>query len=246
MADSKPDARVAFKDSIFSLFMNFTGLQGKRSRVFGLNDPSNGGVHVIIFVACMRLDLGSQTVVLDTAILPLTKSLIPRIAEFLAAISNTKFCSIKVDGKELELWRDILPSFAERCRDWQHHQSCIDTASQRMGDSNDIFCSCSRGSVPADFLNDVPRWSDVAKFATRAAISPMFSVPIVDAPFRIPMSTPSSLGCRKCGSEKAANGGKLLRCSACHDAKYCSSECQQADWKGHKRCCNKQKKERRV
>jgi len=32
---------------------------------------------------------------------------------------------------------------------------------------------------------------------------------------------------------------KILRCSRCHKAKYCTPTCQKRDWKYHKRYCNK-------
>ena len=40
------------------------------------------------------------------------------------------------------------------------------------------------------------------------------------------------MGCAKCGDEKAS-----MVCSACGKVKYCSRECQLADWKNHKRAC---------
>jgi hypothetical protein len=101
----RSDARVSFKDSLFSLFMHYTGLQGGKSHIFGLDNPAGGGVHFLIFVSCMRLDLGSQTVVLDTGVLPIIRSLVPRVVRFLRAVTGRGFCSIKVDNDGLELWR---------------------------------------------------------------------------------------------------------------------------------------------
>ena len=39
--------------------------------------------------------------------------------------------------------------------------------------------------------------------------------------------------CSVCGGE----GVKTKRCSACKNIRYCSHECQKADWKKHKRVC---------
>ncbi|XP_014550608.1 hypothetical protein COCVIDRAFT_20973 [Bipolaris victoriae FI3] len=181
-----PDARVGFKDSLFSLFMHFTGIQGRQSHIFGLDNPTGGGVYVLIFVSCIRLDLGSQTVVLDTGVLPITKSLVPRIARFLSAVTEKGFCSIRVDDEELKLWRQTLPSFAERCRIWKHHPACNRDAGyiQHTQDGvNDVFCACGRGFLPEDFVPDVPNWADVRGLVTGAAISPIFSVPMIDPPF---------------------------------------------------------------
>jgi hypothetical protein len=241
-----PGARVGFKDSLFSLLMHFPGLQGGKSRIFGLDHPTGGGVHILILVSCMRLDVGSQTVVLDAAVLPLTKSLVARIGRFLNGILAMEMCSIKVDSEELDLWRKMMPSFAERCRSWQHKASCEFTQGKGSAtkDANDVLCSCGKGHFPVDFIKDIPTWGDVANFATRAAISPTFSVPVVDPPFNGqlgsgPPPTLESLGCITCGKQVARGGGKLLRCSACHIARYCSTSCQKSDWKKHKQNCNK-------
>lgn len=239
---SRLDARVGFKDSLFSLFMFFTGLQGKKSHVFGLNDPTGGGIHILIFVSGMRLNLGSQTVVLDMAVLPITKSIVPRIRRFLTEIQEREFCRIRVDGDELKLSRQTLPSLAERCRIWHHHPACDHTSRSKRwtkDDINDVFCDCGRGIIAEDFVVDVPNWADVAGLVTGAAISPVFSVPIVDPPLDVFSANPAQGGCTACGKREATDGGKLLKCSACHMTKYCCPSCQRSDWKSHKRFCKK-------
>ncbi|OQV09597.1 hypothetical protein CLAIMM_13704 [Cladophialophora immunda] len=95
LADRDKDVRVRFKDSLFSLLMHFSGLQGEQAQLFGLNDPTGGGIHILIFVASLKLDIANQTVVLDSAILPLTNSLMPRLSSFLGALSTMRLCSIK-------------------------------------------------------------------------------------------------------------------------------------------------------
>jgi hypothetical protein len=240
---SRPDARMSFKDSLFSLFMHYTGLQGRKAHVFGLDDPDGGGVHFLIFVSCMRLDVGSQTVVLDAAILPITRSLVPRIREFISAMMQRGFCRIKVDCEELKLWRQTLPLFAERCRIWHHHSMCDHVAGLKQrseDDINGVFCACGCGFLPGGFVVDVPKWADVAGLVTGVAISPIFSVPMVDPPFGNSLTlVPSQGGCTACGKGETDDGGKLLKCSACQTTKYCSSNCQKSDWKIHKRICQK-------
>lgn len=46
--------------------------------------------------------------------------------------------------------------------------------------------------------------------------------------------------CKKCG-KNPEDKSKLLKCSQCSAAYYCSKECQKADWKMHKGFCNKMK-----
>ncbi|KAL9050270.1 MAG: hypothetical protein Q9162_006741 [Coniocarpon cinnabarinum] len=69
-----PSARVNFKDSILSLFMHYTGLQGQKADVFGLSVPGAGGIHILILVSSLRFDMGNHTIFADSAILPLTAS----------------------------------------------------------------------------------------------------------------------------------------------------------------------------
>lgn len=46
--------------------------------------------------------------------------------------------------------------------------------------------------------------------------------------------------CAKCNAKKHESGQNLLTCGRCKTAKYCSGECQKADWKEHKGGCGKQ------
>jgi hypothetical protein len=45
----------------------------------------------------------------------------------------------------------------------------------------------------------------------------------------------SSKTCRSCGVAPE----KLMACSSCKKVRYCSRECQKADWKRHKEECGK-------
>jgi len=52
-------------------------------------------------------------------------------------------------------------------------------------------------------------------------------------------SSPSRTVCFSCGKEAGGDGAKLLKCSKCHIAAYCSRDCQVRDWKEgrHKLAC---------
>ena len=43
--------------------------------------------------------------------------------------------------------------------------------------------------------------------------------------------------CALCGKEEEAGGAPLKACARCKVQKYCSKECQKADWKMHKKTC---------
>lgn len=51
--------------------------------------------------------------------------------------------------------------------------------------------------------------------------------------------TIQSAGCFRCGSAE-----HLRECSRCRGIRYCSKECQAADWSVHKQACSKEEAER--
>ena len=94
-------ARVNFKDSLFSLFMHFSDLQGQRAKAFGLTMPALGGVHILPFVSKLKLDVGNHTVFLDAAVLSLTPTKLEKLEAFLSNLASQDLCQIIVDPNEL-------------------------------------------------------------------------------------------------------------------------------------------------
>lgn len=189
-----PDLRVNFKDGLFSMFMRFAGAhdgvqQVEKARIFGIGDPKNGGIHIVIVVSALRLDGGNGTIVLDAAAIPLTPTVASRTGPWISSLGEG-VATINVDEEELKLWKSLLPAYAERCRTWSHKKSCEYAKensiplSLEFGKSS--LCSCGNGVFPANFMQDpntkkdLPKWNTVAKYATRVAISPSFSVPMVE------------------------------------------------------------------
>lgn len=237
--------RVSFKDSLFSMFSHFTGLQEKPRNVFGLNHPTNGGIHILIFGYCLRLDLACGSVVLDCIILPLVEETTSTLQPLITVLQGIGICSIKVDNDELVLWRQVIPSFVERCRTWKHRASCeyrvVGQIPLSTKNGKPLLCSCGASKIPHSLKPNLPRWDVAAKYATRAAISPAFSVPLVERSYQ-PVISQTQLdevgrACSKCLREEQIGGGKLLICSRCYIARYCSQQCQQQDWKEHKKIC---------
>lgn len=178
--------RLDFKDSLFSILTQYTGLQGFQGAVFALSKPDGGGVHIMIVCAATRIDLSSRAVTLDCAVLPLRAHLIPRMQAFILGAERRGTIVVKVSREELHLWKTVLPACVERCRTWDHGAGCEYGAAasvpRTLADGEAFLCSCGHGRFPPGFLTDeaVPHWSSVERYAVRAALSPAFWAPFAD------------------------------------------------------------------
>ena len=178
-------ARLNFKESLFTMLMLSSGMQGGQTGLFSITHPRDG-IHMLIFVSALRLDAIGAGVVLDAAVLPFTREMIDKheLDDFLLLLRTLECATIKVDDAELRLWKRVLPALAERCRTWTHGEEC----EYRSGggkipvsedDGKQLLCSCGQGELPEDFM-PLPDWDSAAQFATRVAISPMFASPFVE------------------------------------------------------------------
>lgn len=247
-------ARMNFKESIFTMFMLASGLQGGQTGLFAIHHPEKGGIHMLLFVSAIRMHGANATVALDAAVIPFTADIIKggKLEAFLLILRELECCTITVNDEELVLWKKVLPALAERCRNWSHTPECEYTRpdatiplSTEMG--KQVLCSCGAGKLPEDFLS-LPEWDVAAQFATRIAISPTYAVPFVedvidpdiaDSMSRTHMSVmgDQTLRCMNCGALEAKGGGPLKKCSRCLKVRYCSAECQKKDWKKHRMEC---------
>ncbi|KAG7287239.1 hypothetical protein NEMBOFW57_006745 [Staphylotrichum longicolle] len=148
-------ARIGLKESLQCLFSQTSGLvsvrnptttttattnnnnNNKTERIFALTTPTTNTIHTIIFVSSLRLDLARRTVLLDCAVLTLTRATKRALegAGFFAALGSAGSAGgrrggrgergggivhIKADADEMDLWRAVLPAWVERCREWAH------------------------------------------------------------------------------------------------------------------------------
>ena len=248
-------AKVEFKDSLFHMFIGFSGIQGEKACVFAIDCAEEQGVQMVFFLSKMRLDLSNRTVVLDAAVLPLRLDLMSRILPSLQAMSESSHApkSIRTPKDELQLWKEALPAWVERCRSWSHKLGCeyVSTGkiplSTKFGER--ILCSCGEGTLPTDFMSNFPGWKDLARHAVRVAISPSFSSALIDNPLDQSAFVPAKAapgretdGCLVCDKHTQPDGSELMNCSRCHKAKYCSRNCQRTDWKKHKGVCKADEK----
>lgn len=236
------NTRVNFKESIFTMFMIVSGLQGRQTGLFGIYHPERGGVHMLIVVSAMRLDGDAASVVLDAAVIPLTMELVTlaRFKPFLVLVQTLEYRMIQVNDAELVLWKKILPSLAERCRTWSHGSNCEykrkgATIPLNIEPEKQFLCSCGQGKLPKGFIS-LPEWHVAAPRAIRIAISPTFAVPFVEDAIDFSQEalfggtgswSTKAEGCHCCGAAGGvALGSTLKRCSRFMRAKYCSAKCQ--------------------
>ncbi|KOS17479.1 N-lysine methyltransferase SMYD2 [Escovopsis weberi] len=244
------DARVNFKESLFTMFMVSSGIQGGQTGLFTISHPSRGGVHIIIVVSAIRIDGDTGSVVMDAAVIPLTVRLLEsgKLEDFLIMFQEMESATIRVDDEELALWKKVLPAMAERCRTWPHLSQCeykqsAATVPLSLEHGEKVLCSCGNGKLPDDFVA-IPVWEEASKCATRIAISPTFAVPFVEEVINVGEFDKRGVAglapvprCRKCGKKDGGGELSLKRCNRCKTTKYCSVECQKEDWKKHKQEC---------
>ncbi|KAF4442119.1 hypothetical protein F53441_11822 [Fusarium austroafricanum] len=244
------DPMVNFKESIFTMFMIASGLQGGQTGLFAINHPKRGGIHMLVFVSAIRLDGDAASVVLDAAVIPFTMDLVQsgRMESFLLILRELECASIDVDDAELGLWKKALPSMVERCRTWSHNKSCEykkrgATIPLSLKDGEQVLCSCGNGCLPETFVS-LPEWHSAAPNAVRIAISPTYAIPfneeVIDRAELSNMGTPVTRveRCRSCGKPESQEGITLKKCSRCQKVKYCSGDCQKRDWKKHRAECD--------
>ncbi|KAK4197623.1 hypothetical protein QBC40DRAFT_333101, partial [Triangularia verruculosa] len=249
----KPErARVNFKRSLWNILTLFAGLERSAdvgwSSMFALACNEAVGVKniaIAIFISAMRLDLSNRTIVLDAAVMPATNERAHEQGRIIDDISkNKKLIGVGVTRDALRLWNEALPSMVERCRDWEHKESCeylkgdkprAPPLDVRVGER--IICDCGVGVFPQGFrVEDMGStcWKKARRQCSRAAISPMFDSSLVDEPS---YGDRRRVRCNVCWAEKTDDGREPWKCAKCMKVRYCSQECQKRDGENHDRVC---------
>ena len=236
------DVITRLKQSIRDLVLNSNGLKERRCPVVALLDPDVGGIFTMIFINAVRLDLASHTVVVDSCVLPLTKDLVSRLGSSIKMVQWEGMMTTFTKPDEVKAWKHLLPAFTERCRRWSHTTNC-EYLSSGVPVSEEYYqsplCSCGQGKNLGSFTQK-KSWQEFMPYVTRTAISPLFAVPFIDTigadMLEAARRDVQNNACAKC---HGPGEPKLLVCTGCKHASYCSATCQMADWKAHKRFCKK-------
>ncbi|VDC05359.1 unnamed protein product [Peniophora sp. CBMAI 1063] len=242
------NALMSIKDTMHSLYYHASGAKGPPKHIFQLMDGDY--CDMVLFVDKLRYDLASYTVVCDAFFMHLHPSVNDTITAGMGDILRSggeEVVHVKIYDGEPELWKRLMPAFAERCRTWEHTANCEYVTQKRIPLSTERecnpLCACGRGQgIEDSSVMARPAWKKLVPLVTRIAISPLFSVPYLEPLRDLSTSTPAggkdlATKCARCSKTGGKDGGALKTCSRCHVYKYCSAECQRADWKTHKMSC---------
>ncbi|KAJ1303012.1 hypothetical protein OPQ81_011213 [Rhizoctonia solani] len=245
----------ALKVGINVLVHDYIGFEfrGPPFEVFALR-PLDAAVQMILLVGGVRSDSAGGTIVLDTALIPVTAKNKATVLPLLDPIGESGVLIMNVDIRhgEMGAWKQYLAACVERVRTWAHKPECeYQKAGQvpiSLNDSGDSLCSCGSGigfEAREWIPPEAPKWQQLLLYATRAGISPIFSVPYLEIVGgeafkeyvygRPPPGTTPLNGCWAC----AKSGVPLSMCGRCQRARYRSAKCQQEHWKDHKRDCQR-------
>lgn len=245
------EALTSFKESLTGMVLDYVGVrdpsQGRHS-TFALIEPTYG-IHTIIMVSGLRLDLAGASFALDCAIASISTESAPNIALGSKPLEDNGFLEVRTRPIEVPLWKNLLPAIVERGRTWPHKPDCrykskgVIPLSDKIDE--DPLCQCGRGIGFDEPDWGVPAWKVFLPYATRVVLSPLFGVPYLEvvggpASRTHDQQVPISWGqppdvCWQCGGI----GRPLLMCTKCKKARYCSKDCQNVDWKEHKQNCKR-------
>lgn len=244
------DILTDLKEDILSLFLNGTGIASIGTSVnktgpktFFL-EMEGVGVMTIIFLIGIRLDINDATVVADSYVLPLVPELVATFGNELYQLFSKGGFSLENTEAAYELWTLFIKASVERSRNWSHKPNCPGKLRDQTVDQLQQFlCRCGAGKTTEEFV-EVREWQTFKPFVTRCLFTPLFSVPsmelIFDSSNLKTTSKPETHTTeeRMCLTCKATEGTeKLLICTGCGKATYCSKQCQKKDWKQHKVIC---------
>jgi hypothetical protein len=224
-----------------------------------INFGTDGRTCFVLFIPGVYFDFSLQTIVAKAYILYLPSDFVqkyPHIESILSSLPVRKDeKNIQVGQDELRCWNRAFPAMVERCRSWEHKESCQYSTTNLLSTSVEsrTFCSCGMGKVDEDFLK-VKQWKGMEKYVTRCALSAVFPAPymeetrqrqlamvkemrrrvttVSDKFTQLSLNPSMAATCQVCGSEKDAK-----KCSLCGRVVYCSRACQKEDWPKHKVVC---------
>ena len=252
--------------SLIAKCVGFKGVPQRKQRpkAIYIRCPSDIVNGILILVIDVKLDIDANTVLLDTCVVANTEAY--QLAFSSQMHAPGAYLQSDCSEEVMQAWRELLPAVTERCRTWTHDpETCEYLTTRKIPVSTqpgeNPLCSCAGGTVPTQILR-LKEWGlhmsgsaeALATHGTRAAISPFFHGPFSVSETDQELSKVALSGIAGAQSGKATQmtrcglyackkgaqdlgGKKLLTCGRCKWMKYCSAECQKADWAFHKGVC---------
>ncbi|THZ83132.1 hypothetical protein D6C84_05200 [Aureobasidium pullulans] len=245
---SRKPAMLKLREGLPLLFMGLVGLHprfpGKIFRLYVLTEGDK--VDAFIISNAIHHDRDSGSIFLDAFVVPLT----PEVAGsglIQPTLNANRKETIETAREEMILWKHLIPAAVERCRTWEHKETC----EYKINTTNTIplstfackspICTCGNGQ---DTNHLPPEFNPLAAFATRVAIPIIHAISYMVAMMldKLPNSTSSQTPasprdiCGHCGSVKFSG---LKACTRCEKVKYCNHACQKAAWQEHKKVCKR-------
>ncbi|KAF3903037.1 hypothetical protein AA313_de0204304 [Arthrobotrys entomopaga] len=259
----KGELLAEMKESIHSIIIQYAGLQGHHTSIFGLCNEQQGGNYMLIFIKELRMDLSGQGIVADCALIPLEYQTVDTVASLIHNLTSKRgLVSVRTSDSETKAWLQFSVGLVERCRTWSHDPAkCeyykvkkIPLTAPELNVGRSPICSCGKGLFPKSFYSD-ERIKPLLPHATRAALGPLFPPPYSTKPQNLKELAKSNElmakksmeirdashkgTCGGCGGTKIVDDDKtLMKCARCKSIEYCSKECQKRDWKRHKAFCH--------
>ena len=181
------NARMCLKETIGALFQHFMGLGGiPHTFVFHLVPYSSTHLQIILVVSSARFDLSNRSLVLDAALLSVTKQNVSKFKDFVSFMKEVDAERIVIHPTEMGVLRRAIASWVERCRVWSHRADCeysrkgSQSIPLSLEGSDAFLCSCGNGVFPNGYLSTTKGFDKVRKYAVRAAISPIFYSSLVE------------------------------------------------------------------
>ncbi|QRV93410.1 MYND Zn-finger protein [Ceratobasidium sp. AG-Ba] len=175
------DTVTELKRSISQILAKYSGLVGSSKRVFLLQN--NARPFAWLLVGGLRLDLTSASVVLDAAVIYSTNEADPKFRSGIAKIAKHSEV-VPTSTTEARAWKHLLPALSERCRTWTHAPGCTFASLLHLDPQDapdeEAICGCGTGKAFNSTIWEVPEWKPILPFATRVALSPLFSVPYLE------------------------------------------------------------------
>ncbi|CAD0107439.1 unnamed protein product [Aureobasidium uvarum] len=266
---------IQLKGIIRVWFLTHAGIHpspdGEDIRLFTMMREMSSNKYIpdwMVIAKALRHDRDTGSVFLDAFFVPSTPALI-KLNPYKKVVNGSPVqnTTLNLASKEtMDLWQQLVPALAERCRSWEHVSDCV----YRTNPGKKVLCDCGLGKDASSMPDP---YKEIASFATRIAIPILFAVPYVEAVGgqevmselaaalmqQVKLSQkhgtvsstmaavmkaldldqePETAGGTDCDHCGSDKPG-LKVCARCEKAKYCNRACQEAAWKTHKKVCKR-------